>query len=329
MNHAKSGLQMPTASTASQWTLERCKAEKRGSSIAVVIPARNEQGTVGDVVGSIHDELGDFVDELVVMDSLSTDRTASVAANAGARVYSVADVRPDLGIQGGKGEALWKSLFVTTADVIAFIDADLTEWGTHFITGVVGPLLHDSSVLLCRGFYDRILDVGDGGTSLEGGRVTELVARPWLSIFRPELAYMVQPLAGEWAIRRWTMRELSVPVGYGVEMSTLLDVHDKYGIQAIAQVDLGRRAHCHQNVHDLGAMALEILAVAERRRDHRRSGEMQEMTVTLESPFQLHHLGQNRTWITHLVDASERPPHDAFEPSQHAKTDNGRRSEGR
>ena len=126
-------------SVASDWRHGRIESIKGESTLAVVIPARDEEGTIGQVVSAIAVELGEIVDELVVMDSLSSDRTAAVATNAGARVHSVADVRPDLGVHPGKGEALWKSQFVTSADVVAFIDADLTEWGTHFVLGVVGP----------------------------------------------------------------------------------------------------------------------------------------------------------------------------------------------
>lgn len=308
MSHQLSEAKIFSLSSAADWSLNRLMSVKHETRIAVVIPARNEQDTVGHVVESIRIDLAGLIDELIVMDSLSTDGTSEEALQAGAQVFSVADVRPDLGIRSGKGEALWKSLFVTSADVIAYIDADLTEWGSHFVRGVVGPLLVDPSVLLCRGFYDRVLDIGSG-VSLEGGRVTELVARPWLSIFRPELTRIVQPLAGEWAIRRTVMQTLCVPVGYGIEMSSLLDVYDEFGPEAIAQVDLGRRAHRHQAVHDLSAMALEILAVAERRktppadRSSRAGGILSEVNVAL------HKLGEDRQWTTRQVDTSERPPH--------------------
>lgn len=237
-----------------------------GLTVSVVIPARNEAATVGGVVDRICAELREpgLVDEVVVMDSLSTDDTAAVAAAAGARVHAVADVRPDLGTYPGKGEALWKSAFVTSGDILAFIDADLTEWGTHFITGLVAPLFAEPDIQLVRGFYDRVLDDGRG-RSTEGGRVTELVARPLLAGRWPQLGAVVQPLAGEWAIRREHFARLSVPIGYGVEFATLVDTLALAGLDAIAQVDLGSRAHRHQNVHDLGAMALEILAVADRR----------------------------------------------------------------
>ena len=295
---------MVMMSVASDWTRERLEAIKDDSTLAVVIPALNEEGTIAQVVSAIAAELGELVDELVVMDSLSSDSTAEVAANAGARVHSVADVRPDLGVHSGKGEALWKSQFVTSADVVAFIDADLTEWGTHFILGVVGPLLAHPRVALCRGFYDRVLDI-DGDVTLEGGRVTELVARPWLTLFRPELGAIVQPLAGEWAIRRNVFEQLHVPIGYGVEFSTLLDVYDEWGIDSIAQVDLGRRAHRHQNIHDLSVMAVEILATAERRRA-RTAGPT--VTDAFSADVQLARLSEHRRWSYRAVPVIERLP---------------------
>ena len=295
---------MVMISVASDWTRERLEAIKDDSTLAVVIPALNEEGTIAQVVSAIAAELGELVDELVVMDSLSSDSTAEVAANAGARVHSVADVRPDLGVHSGKGEALWKSQFVTSADVVAFIDADLTEWGTHFILGVVGPLFAHPQVALCRGFYDRVLDI-DGDVTLEGGRVTELVARPWLTLFRPELGAIVQPLAGEWAIRRNVFEQLHVPIGYGVEFSTLLDVYDEWGIDSIAQVDLGRRSHRHQNIHDLSVMAVEILVTAERRRA-RTAGPT--VTDAFSADVRLVRLSEDRQWSYRAVPVTERPP---------------------
>ena len=294
-------------SQASEWDLSRVMELKGSHRIAVVIPARNEQQTIASVVRIIRSNLGDLADDVIVMDSLSSDATAAIAADAGAQVHSVAEVRPDLGVHAGKGEALWKSLFVTDADVLVFIDADLTDWGPHFVTGLVGPLLADPRVMLVRGFYDRVLNVGSS-PSLEGGRVTELVARPWLALHRPELAGVIQPLAGEWAIRRNAFEQLSVPMGYGVELSTLLDVHDRFGLESLAQVDLGRRAHRHQSLHDLSAMALELMVVAERRGREGRSpqGRMSDPggMVTLRLPT------VDRSWKVREVPTGERPPHE-------------------
>ena len=256
-------------SAAEDWPLEHVLAGKQrtGTRISVVIPARDEEATIADVVGGIRTDLVEgagLVDELIVMDSLSTDATAERAASAGAKVHSVADVLPEHGVRKGKGEALWKSLFVCSGDLVVFVDADLTEWGTHFVTALVGPMLADARVQLVKGFYDRVLEMDDGPTT-QGGRVTELVARPVLALHWPQLSTVVQPLAGEWAARRAHMAALPVPVGYGVELATLIDTAERHGLDALAQVDLGRRAHKHQSVHDLGVMATEILAVAARR----------------------------------------------------------------
>ena len=287
-------------STWQDWPAAEVVAAKREHRVAVVIPARDEEQTIADVVTQIRRDLVvglPLVDELVVMDSLSTDHTAKVAAEAGAVVHSVADVRPELGVRAGKGEALWKSLFVTSADVLVFIDADLTDWGPHFVTGLVGPLLAAESTLLVKGFYDRQLDFGEG-VAAEGGRVTELVARPWLALNRPELSAVVQPLAGEWAVRRSHIEHLAIPVGYGIEIATLIDTADRAGVDAIAQVDLGRRGHRHQNLHDLGAMAYELLAVAERR-NGRDAGPGAGIMPAIT---------RERTWQVRAVDLTERPP---------------------
>ena len=252
------------------WPSEELTARKRelGLSVSVVIPARNEERTVGDVVAGIAGLAAQtgLVDELVVMDSDSTDGTGEVAARAGATVHRVREVAPQLGAFPGKGEALWKSLLVTSGDVLVFVDADLTRWGLHFVTGLLGPLLADPGVLLVKGYYERLYDHGDGTMTADGGRVTELVARPLLSLWWPELAGIVQPLAGEWAARRDLMESLPVPVGYGVELAVLPDTAAGHGREAIAQVDLGDRGHKHQASHDLAVMAAEIMLVADRRR---------------------------------------------------------------
>ncbi len=251
------------------WPIERLIAAKGSTSVSVVVPARNEAATIADIVGRIRSDLVDrtgLVDELVVMDSDSSDDTAELARSAGAAVHATKSVRPELGSHRGKGEALWKAQFVTSGDVLVFIDADLTGWGTHFVTGLLGPLLTSADTELIKGFYDRVLDdVSSGPVTPQGGRVTELVARPLLNLHWPALSALVQPLAGEWAIRRSIFEQLSIPVGYGVEFAVLLDVVTEAGLDAVAQVDLGARAHSHQSVHDLGVMAAEILAVAHRR----------------------------------------------------------------
>lgn len=275
-----------------------------GERVSVVIPARDEAATVGEVVSVLRRELVEdipLVDELVVIDSDSTDATAQVARDAGATVHRAADIAPDLGAHPGKGEALWKSLFVTTGDHLVFVDADLTAWGPHFVTGLVGALTADPATLLVKGWYDRVLDVRDGPPSTEGGRVTELVARPLLDLWWPELAGVVQPLAGEWAARRSLMEALSVPTGYGIEIATLLDTYTRHGLDAIAQVDLGARAHRHQKDHDLAVMAAELLAVVHSRRE----GEALPIDVASSD---LHQFTREDGWRTRPVPLVQRPP---------------------
>jgi glucosyl-3-phosphoglycerate synthase len=239
----------------------------RAATISVVLPARNEEATVAGIVSSIRSHLMDevpLVDELVVMDSFSTDATAERAAAAGARVVSCTNVLPQLPAWPGKGEALWRSLFVTSGELVVFIDADLEDAGPHFITGLLGPLLttgHDFS----KGFYRRPLITESGVSPDGGGRVTELVARPLLNLYWPPLAQFVQPLAGEYAVRRRLLEQLSFPTGYGVEIAMLIDLLGHVGLRAMAQVDLGRRTHSHQATPALGAMAAEIMGTALRR----------------------------------------------------------------
>ncbi len=290
------------------YPLPRLLAGKRrlGATVSVVIPARNEERTVGGVVSALRQALmvdAALVDELVVMDSDSTDATAEVAARAGATVHRARAVAPGLGGFAGKGEALWKSLLVTTGDLLVFVDADLTDWGPHFVTGLLGPLLADEDVLLVKGFYERLFTDRDGSTSADGGRVTELVARPLLSLWWPRLAGVVQPLAGEWAARRELMESLSIPVGYGVELAVLLDTVAGHGLGAVAQVDLGQRAHRHQASHDLAVMAAELLVVAERRRPGHGGAEAAEASL-----HQFVRTGSGVAPRSRPVPTRERPP---------------------
>jgi glucosyl-3-phosphoglycerate synthase len=244
-------------SSAGDWPvplLTELKAEHR---VSVVLPALNEEATVGGVVACIVDlaERTGLVDEVVLVDSGSTDATAEVAAAAGAKVVLGEEVLPGLGSRAGKGEVLWKSLAATTGDVIVFVDSDLLRPRPEFVTGLLGPLFGDPEVELVKGCYDRPLN-GEGPTS--GGRVTELVARPLLNLHFPELAGVVQPLSGEYAGRRSLLERLPFGSGYGVEIGLLVDTWRLRGLDRIAQVDLGDRDHVHQDVPALTKMAVEI-----------------------------------------------------------------------
>lgn len=288
-----------------RWHLDDLLTAKRaaGSRVSVVIPARDESPTIGDVVGRLNDAFvvaSDLVDELVVIDGDSSDDTGRIARDAGAVVHPLGSIRPDLGARRGKGEALWKAQFVTSGDVLVFIDADLTEWDTHFVTGLLGPVLTDQATALVKGFYERPFRSAEADDPHGGGRVTELVARPLLALTRPDLTHVVQPLAGEWAVRREVFAGLSVPVGYGVDVAALVDVHDRLGMDAIAQVDLGRRAHSHQSLSDLGPMAAQVMAAV-----LGRSGRAVGAQALLRQ-FVPH--GEGLTASSCEVDLGERPP---------------------
>ena len=247
------------------WSLADLMAAKGETRVSLVVPARNEAATVGDVVTRVREALVDTVallDEIVVIDSDSTDATYAVAEDAGAVVHRASEIRPDLGWFPGKGEAMWKSLLVTSGDVLVFMDADLLDWDTHFVPGLLGPLLTVPEVALVKGFYERPFSGGSDTEVFQSGRVTELVARPLIALLFPELSGLVQPLAGEWAIRRELFETLSVPTGYAVELAALVDTLRGRGVDALAQVDLGRRAHRPQALRDLGGMATQIMAAA-------------------------------------------------------------------
>lgn len=255
-------------SRAADWPVDRLVEAKGASRVSVVLPARDEAATVGVIVDTIRRALVEdapLVDELVVVDSRSTDATAALAAAAGATVVAQDEVLAHLPALHGKGEALWKGLAATTGDLVVFVDADLRDFDPAFVTGLLGPLLCDDTVAFTKGFYHRSL-VGDGGVDVDGGgRVSELVARPLLNLHWPALAGLVQPLAGEYAGRREVLEAIPFVTGYGVELAMLVDVHHLVGLDAIAQVDLGTRHHRHHGLLELGRMAAQIqLAAAAR-----------------------------------------------------------------
>ena len=242
-----------------------------------------------------------LVDELVVIDSGSTDRTAEVAAAAGARVVHRDSILPRIPPLPGKGEVLWRSLLATSGDIVCFVDADLREFSADFVTGIVGPLLTEPSVHLVKAMYDRPLD----GRPSQGGRVTELLARPLLNTHWPQLAGFVQPLGGEYAARRTLLERLPFPVGYGVELGLLVDALHTVGLDALAQVDVGVRKHRHQDGQALGRMAATIYRTAQARlaRGHPvRPAPVQPVLTQFERG------PHGFVPRTYRVDTEERPP---------------------
>lgn len=249
-------------------------AAKAGRRISVVLPARDEQSTVGAIVAALHSELVrgvPLIDELVVVDSHSTDATAQVARAAGARVVAQGEILPALGDVPGKGEALWKSLAATDGDIVAFLDSDLRDFDPAFATGLLGPLLTEPGVVFSKGAYDRPLDDGRTVLPAGGGRVTELVARPLIATHWPALGGFVQPLAGEYAGTREALESIPFAGAYGVDLGILVDLYEAYGLDALAQVDLGRRVHRHSPDSALAVMAMhQHLAMLSRLRRHGR-----------------------------------------------------------
>ena len=214
-------------------------------TVSVCLPARNEEATVGAIVATVVAELAGLVDEVVVVDDGSTDATAAVAATAGAKVVS-AD-RP------GKGQALWKAMFVASGELLVFCDADIRHFSAGFVTALLEPLLASERIAFVKGFYQR----PDGG-----GRVTELVARPVLSLLFPELAGILQPLAGEFASRRHVLERVPFTADYGVDLGLLVDVWRLVGLEGLAQADLGVRHHRNRPLDDLGPQAVQVLRAA-------------------------------------------------------------------
>jgi len=273
-----------------------------GQSISVCLPARNEALTVGAVVREVTEQLivsggrwAGLVDEVVVIDDDSTDATAEVAAAAGARIVRQADVLPDAGPGSGKGNVLWKSLHACDGDLLCWLDADLRNFGGATVARLLEPLLSDIDTVLVKASYTRSFE----GAPTGGGRVTELVARPLLSLLFPKLADIVQPLGGEYAARREAVEVLPFVQGWGVELGLLIDVVERFGRDSVAQVDLGAREHRNRPVDQLAAQSLAIIATA-----LRRAGLMQLDGPTLE----LLRADLDGNIDAEIVEIRERPP---------------------
>ncbi|MBS1844106.1 MAG: glucosyl-3-phosphoglycerate synthase [Actinobacteria bacterium] len=240
--------------------------EVKATTVAAILPTRECAGTIGTILDALApmSETG-LVDELVVIDADSPDGTATIAAAHGARVLLESELRPELGPGRGKGDAMWRAAGATASDLIVFLDADTADFRSGFLTGLLGPMLLDPSLGLVKGAFRRPLALGEEVREGEGGRVTELVARPLLNLHFPALSGFAQPLAGEMAIRRGLFERLSVPVGYGVEIAMLIDALAIAGLDGLAEVDLGARQNRHQSLRALSAMAGEIMVAVERR----------------------------------------------------------------
>lgn len=245
---------------------------QHGLSISLALPALNEEETVGKVIRTMKRDLMQKVpslDEIVLIDSNSADRTREIASEEGIPVYIHQRLLERMGVRQGKGEALWKSLFVTHGDIIVWIDTDIVNIHPRFVYGIIGPLLQNPQIQFVKGFYRRPLRVGSKIQAARGGRVTELTARPLFNLFYPELSGVVQPLSGEYGGRRTALEQATFFSGYGVETGLLIDVYERYGLSGIAQVDLLERIHHNQHLEALSKMSFAIIQTVMRKLEKR------------------------------------------------------------
>ncbi len=235
---------------------------RKNLTISLCIPTLNEEKTIGKEIVLFRSELMNrypLIDEIAVIDSGSTDKTLEVASSFGADTYLASDILPDLEPKRGKGENLWKAIYQLKGDIIVYIDADIKNIHPRFAYGLIGPLVYRPEVQYVKAFYDRPLAFSQGVRPSGGGRVTEILVRPLFSLFFPELSAIIQPLSGEYAVRRETLEQIPFPIGYGVETSHIIDIYQKLGMQAFAQTDLDQRVHRNQDTRSLGKMSFGIL----------------------------------------------------------------------
>lgn len=277
-----------------------------GLSVSVVLPARNEAETIGAILEAINTVSGSLVDEIVVMDAGSDDGTADIAARAGARVHMDHRVMPEFGPALGKGDALWRSLAVTSGDLVAFVDADIRNPDPRFVSGLLAPLLARPEIQFVKAFYERPLEVGAVLHPSGGGRVTELLARPLLNLLWPDLSGLIQPLSGEYAGRRTLLEAVPFFTGYGVELGLLVDTLATVGLSGLAQVDLTERIHRNQNIDALSRMAFGILEVGLARLNQQQRLGLEALP---EHYTQFQREDGQVVPIAHHLPMVERPPH--------------------
>ncbi|MBN2164073.1 MAG: glucosyl-3-phosphoglycerate synthase [Pontiellaceae bacterium] len=293
------------------WDLKKLVKEKeeQGLKISLCLPTLNEEKTIGKEIVMFKSELVDrypLLDEIAVIDSGSVDNTREIAATFGADVYLSAEILPQYGEKKGKGENLWKAVYELNGDIIVYVDADIKNIHPRFVYGLVAPLIYRPEVHYVKAFYDRPLAFSQGVRPSGGGRVTEILTRPLFSLFFPDLTGLIQPLSGEYAARREVLESIPFPIGYGVETSHLIDIYEKWGMEAIAQVDLDQRVHRNQETRDLGKMAFGILrAFLFRAEAFGVIGELPELNTLLRQ-FQ----AKEETFeqVVHEIVEEERPP---------------------
>ncbi len=283
--------------------------EKKGLKISLCIPTLNEATTIGKEIVIFKSELMTrypLLDEIAVIDSGSTDETREIAQSFGADVYLAEDILPGEGHKRGKGENLWKAIYQLKGDIIVYVDADIKNIHPRFVYGLVGPLIYNDETHYVKAFYDRPLAFSQGIRPSGGGRVTEILVRPLFSMFFPELSAVIQPLSGEYAVRREVLERISFPIGYGVETAHLLDVYRQWGMSAFAQTDLDQRVHRNQTTVALGRMSFGILQTFLTRMEKfgmiRDLAELNRVYRHFEAQDRSYHLNEK------VIQEEERPP---------------------
>ncbi|MDR2499944.1 MAG: glucosyl-3-phosphoglycerate synthase [Treponema sp.] len=283
--------------------------EKKGLKISLAFPTLNEELTIGKEILVIRTELMDrypLLDEIVVIDSASKDKTRKLAERFGARVFDSKTILPKYGTYRGKGENLWKSLYALEGDIIVWVDADISNIAPKFVYGLVGPLVEHDKIGYVKAFYERPIRSSAGIAASGGGRVTEILVRPLFSLFYPQLARLVQPLSGEYAGRRKLLERLPFSVGYGVELGHLIDIFETAGLDAIAQVDLDIRIHRNQSAAALSKMAYGILNTFFARVE--KYGFAQLLRKLGDRHIALEREGADHRVLESAISTVERPP---------------------
>lgn len=283
--------------------------QKQGIKISLCLPTLNEEATIGKEIVIFKSELMTrypLLDEIAIVDSGSTDSTCEIAKSFGVSVYAAADILPNQGSHKGKGENLWKAIYQLQGDIIVYVDADIKNIHARFVYGLIGPLLQHPEIKYVKAFYDRPLTTSKNVRVAGGGRVTEILIRPLFSLFFPELTAIIQPLSGEYAVRREALERIPFPIGYGVETSHLIDVYRKWGMRSLAQTDLDQRVHRNQSTQALGKMAFGILETFLHRCEDLNIITGLPKVNTIMRQFQWHENGYEPVELP--IPEFERPP---------------------
>jgi glucosyl-3-phosphoglycerate synthase len=302
--------------------ISRLVEQKKGrqTTISLIIPAANEAPSIGSIVNAVRHELVEshpLLDEIIVIDGNSTDATVEIARTAKATVFAADEILPQLRLPPGKGSSLYKSQAVTSSDIAIFIDADIVNFDCRFIYGLAGPLLMDDTLFFSKAYYKRPLIIN--GTPIEhfGGRVTEIMLRPLLSLFYPEIARLYQPLSGEYAFRRNVLNAIPFSTGYGVELELLLEMWKRFGLDRLAQVDMGIRCHRNRPVEELGQMSFAIVQVLLKKLQ-------QEKVVSINMPISNRMISHGDAgWYETVVQEQSIPPFNSLALVNHPRDAKG------